>query len=232
MRRRFFAAAKGGNKIYYTSYDGNIIVPSETFYNDEKRVLVLSNTYKDGKGTIVLGGIINTIYDAFDSTDLVSIELPSSVKLIEGTFSDCQYLESVILSPRLETIGDHAFHDCTSLQSVVIPNSVTYIGREAFSQCESLQSVVIPNGVTSIEHSTFYFCTSLQSVVIPNSVISIGELALYSTSLQSVYMESAIPAQIGRTPFDYNTTIFVPKGSLDAYKNAWGATISNIIKEY
>ncbi len=93
-----------------------------------------------------------------------------------------------------------------------IPNSVTFIGNRAFVGCVGLKNVTIPNSVTTIGEYAFYGCTGLRSLTVKNP----------------------IPPQIPRSAFEEVDTsrlpvgdvgvksvnLFVPKGSIDAYRSA------------
>ena len=115
-----------------------------------------------------------------------------------------------------------------NIPSLVTYNSVSYsvtsIGYEAFYYCTGLTSVTIPNSVTSIGYSAFLYCTGLTSVTIPNSVTSIGDWAFSCcTGLTSVTIEAETPPTLDSYAFDNtnNSPIYVPCGTLDAYKSAW-----------
>jgi len=146
------------------------------------------------------------------------IIIPSSV-----TYNSVSY--------SVTSIGEAAFFNCTGLTSVTIPNSVTSIGFAAFYNCSGLTSVTIPNSVTSIRANAFLCCTGLSSVTIPNSVTSIGESAFDRCSgLTSVTIEAETPPALGSDVF-YNTNncpIYVPCGTLEAYKTAWADYASRI----
>ena len=116
---------------------------------------------------------------------------------------------------------------------IIIPSSVTYnsvtysvtsIGDGAFEGCTGLTSVTIPNSVTSIGSYAFYNCSGLTSVTIPNSVTSIGEAAFYDCDgLTSVTIEAETPPTLDESAFpDTYCSIYVPCGTLDAYKTAEG----------
>ena len=161
---------------------------------------------------------------------LTSIIIPNSVTSIgEAAFKYCSGLTSVTIGNSVTSIGEYAFYYCTGLTSVTIPNSVTSIGNVAFSGCSGLTSVIIGNGVTSIGYYAFDECTGLTSITIPNSVTSIGEYAFYyCTGLTSITCLNEIPAELGGNAFYRGCTIYVPCGTLDAYKEAWSAYASYI----
>ena len=128
----------------------------------------------------------------------------------------------------------------TTITTAIIPasveyNSVTYsvtsIGYAAFSFCTGLTSVTIPNSVTSIGNWAFENCSGLTSVTIGNSVTSIGDLAFfYCSGLTSVTIEAETPPTLESDVF-YNTNncpIYVPCGTLEAYKTAWADYASRI----
>ena len=128
--------------------------------------------------------------------DCETYTIKKGVKVLcDEAFSECHYLQSIVIPNSVTSIGKSAFHDCTSLQSIAIPNGVTSIGDWVFETCESLQSIVIPNSVTNIGNVAFRGCKSLQSIVIPNSVTRIGDCAFEGCeSLQSI----AIPESVTR----------------------------------
>ena len=191
-------------------------------------------------------------YSFIGCHSLKSVNIPSSVTEIgEYTFSGCRSLTSVNIPSSVTSIGGGAFSGCSSLTSVNIPSSVTVIGGRAFSGCSSLTNVNIPSSVTEIRESTFLGCSSLTSVNIPSSVTKIGELAFNKcSSLTSVNIplrvtsieESAFSGCSGlRSIYVYaetvpstvagafegcdskNCTLYVPKGTYDAYwLSEWG----------
>ena len=174
------------------------------------------------------------LHDSFSNyKSLSSVTIPSSVicngvsytvtNIGSSAFYDCHGLTSVTIPNSVTSIGMGAFQDCSSLTSVTIPNSVTSIGSSAFAYCYGLTSVTIPNSVTSIGDAAFQDCSSLTSVSIPNSVTSIGDYAFYYCSgLTSVTIEAETPPTLGSYAFDRtnNCPIYVPCGTLYAYKNA------------
>lgn len=107
------------------------------------------------------------------------------------------------------SIGNRAFNWCLSLTSVTIGDGVTSIGEGAFETCKSLTSVTIPSGVTIIYNCAFFQCTRLTSITV-NAVTP--------------------PSLIGNLVFETtnNCPIYVPSGSVNAYKSAWSQYASRI----
>ena len=170
----------------------------------------------------------------WDCRNLTSVVIPNSVTSIgEEAFELCRGLTSVTIGNGVVSIEDYAFSSCSGLTSVTIPNSVTSIGDYAFGWCEGLTSVTIGNGVVSIGSGAFYACRGLTSVTIGNSVTSIGNEAFYASYIKSIYLLGEIPPEIFSNTFsNYDATLYVPKGALDAYRAAEGWRKFTKIIEY
>jgi len=120
----------------------------------------------------------------------------------------------------------------SEITELTIPNSVTTIGNNAFYDCSGLTSVTIPNSVTSIGNYAFSNCSGLTSVTIGNSVTSIGDRAFYGCdNLSEVFCLALTPPSIYYDTFkSYDATLFVPKGSVNAYKaTSYWKNFTNIV---
>ena len=152
-------------------------------------------------------------------------------------FENCRGLTSVTIPNSVTSIGTEAFRNCSGLTSITIPYSVTSIGSSAFEDCRGLTSVTIPNSVTSIEIEAFRNCSGLTSIIIPYSVTSIERGAFAGCSgLTSIKcMGKRPPSYYYYSPFDpdthQNAILYVPKGSLDAYKNSGWGDFKHIVEE-
>ena len=152
-------------------------------------------------------------------------EYTSNDKLGNYAFEGCSELTSLTIPSSVTSIGWGAFEGCSGLTSLTIPSSVTEIGYHAFYGCSGLTSLTIPSGVTSIGNYAFYGCSGLTSLIIPSGVTSIGKWAFRGCSgLTSIYVYPENLPELGIDIFNgcdaKNCTIYVPKGTYDAYKSS------------
>ena len=115
---------------------------------------------------------------------IVNVIIPGSINdkkvvAIGGFAFDSKQLISVVIPSSVTSIGDRAFR-FNNLTSVIIPNSVTSIGNSAFEN-NQLTNIIIPTSVTSIGNDAFVG-NQLTSVTIPSSVTSIGYCAFRKDS--------------------------------------------------
>lgn len=112
--------------------------------------------------------------DSSGDTGLRKVKLPSGlVRIGEGAFSCCQYLQEANLPDSVEEIGDGAFWNCSALTSVTFGHVKT-IGSFAFQYCTGLAKVEIPNTCISIGEEAFCGAWAAKTIVLPASLTSIG----------------------------------------------------------
>ena len=203
----------------------------------------------DLAGTTYTGGnAANLVYSGINSP-LQNAKLPQGVTgLGERAFSSCKSLKSILLPASLTSIGDYAFSECKALTSINIPDGVTSIGGYAFYLCYSLPSIDIPDGLTNIGYATFSNCSSLTSIDFPAVLKTIDDYAFYNCFLlKSIEIPSGVTSIgvgafgdcnslstvtfLGETPPVHTDNVFyectalsdiyVPAGSVDAYKETW-----------
>ena len=167
---------------------------------------------------------------------LTSLVIPSSVTLISrSAFSGCSALTSLTIPSSVTSIGPSAFEGCSGLTSLTIPSSVTKIGASAFEGCSGLTSLTISSSVTSIGNLAFYGCSGLTSLTIPSGVTSIGNFAFLGCSgLTSIYVYPENLPELGTDIFNgcdaKNCTVYVPKGTIDAYKSSEFSYFEKIVE--
>lgn len=107
------------------------------------------------------------------------------------------------------------------------PDGMVYAGKVAYTYKGTMPEnteIVFEEGTTGIAGSCFYnnSCSGLVSVTIPSSVMTIGDQAFTCSNLTSVTVDISSPITIGRYHFSNcaNATLYVPKGSKEAYESA------------
>ena len=192
------------NEVHYNLY----VEPSQP--NDEIWYTttdgnIISNLYESGDGSV------GACYGKNGDTLLIESNIYENGKGIMKFNDEINSIKS-------------AFQSCASLVSATIPNSVTTIGENAFQECSSLTGITIPDSVIEIGYMAFYNCSKLSSITIPDSVTSIGNQAFYyCNELSSITVLPTTPPTIGAASFDFiasDAKIYVPSGSVDAYKSA------------
>ena len=162
-------------------------------------------------------------YDRKETDGKLSILDLSEAKIVAGGDAYTSYIYNMYTSN--DKLGDYAFYGCSGLTSLTLPSGVTSIGYRAFEGCSGLTSLTIPSGVTEIGSSAFYGCSGLTSLTIPSGVTSIGKWAFYGCSgLTSIYVYTKKLPELGYYVFNgcdaKNCTVYVPKGTYDAYKSS------------
>ena len=215
------------------TFIGSAAFRNTGWYNKQgDGILYLDNWLLDYKGEKPTGDlVINNgtkriaAYAFRDCTGLTSVSIPNSViSTGYGTFNGCTGLTSVTIPNGLTYIDEMAFSGCTGLTSVDIPNSVTIIDLGAFSGCTGLTSIIIPNSVTELGNSIFEGCTGLTTITIGNSVAMIyGDAFRDCSSLNEIHCKATTPPtcwySFGNDHYS-RIKLYVPKGTLDAYKKA------------
>lgn len=172
------------NVITYTSSNNSPIYPKLP-----SDVTVLSNTYSNGLGRLIVKDKITKIWDSAFSgiMELESISIPSGVtNLGRGAFSTCWFLSNIEIPETVKQIGSACFEQCYALKSIVLPEGITEIEKFTFFDCEWLTTVTLPTSIRSIGLSAFAACSNLSNITIPSNVEFIDDDAFASTAIVEV----------------------------------------------
>ena len=104
------------------------------------------------------------------------------------------------------------------VENLVIPDGMVKINDYTFNDCGSIRTVVVPDGVVSI--GTYAFsCPEMAKATIGKNVNTIGMGAFTSEKLAEFICWNPVPPA-GSGLLSYTGPVYVPAGSVDAYKSA------------
>lgn len=118
----------------------------------------------------------NKGYSSSIPMSLDQIILTNTVDIADSAFEGVKYVNEIILSEGLKTIGEYAFADCDNLRSIEMPSTLEEIKKHAFSSCNELSEIILNEGLKKIQN-VIYSGSKLMSIVIPESVEYIGSCA-------------------------------------------------------
>jgi hypothetical protein len=194
-----------------------------------------SHKYPSG-GNYVITMTVNrgTIYFVGDSSNSIFGARDISAVNVHNRLA----IKRIIFGDDVTAINANTCMHCYSLESVTLPDGITSIGDNTFSGCYSLESIIIPDGVEDIGVTAFFYCYRLTSITIPDSVTALGGGAFSACySMSEYHFKRTTPPLLGNAnvfngiPSD--CIIYVPKGSLSAYKTAtnWSTYASQMREE-
>lgn len=171
---------------------------------------------------------------------LTQLDIEEGIEEIDHyAFNGCSALSEVHLPASLTTIGYAIFDNCTGLHHVDISEASTLFRTDdnmLFSKdgtvlqqqlTDDKEEYTVPDTVTAIAPSCFRYLNNLHRLTIPASVKSIGNYVLFGCqNLTDVVCRAGNPLAINQYVFAQTdlsqTTLHVPKGSLQAYQTAIG----------
>lgn len=132
--------------------------------------------------------------------------------------SDRDHFKEIYVSPcirEIEKIPEYSrvgvFYGAEAVTSVTLSEGLEIIGRYAFGWNTSLTSITIPSTVTYVGDDAFYNCDVLTNVICKAITPPTSE-PIGSAEAPNIFRYTS-----GNTGF----TIYVPAGSVDAYKSAY-----------
>ena len=141
----------------------------------------------------------------YNCSALTTVYIPKTLNSISDSFSGCEKLANLIISPENSyfRVMDGLLYNSDLTQLVLvpsgvsghveIPDTVTYLPFDAFKGRTGLTSVVLPEGLTTIPVGAFSGCTALKTVVLPSTVETIDNSAFYDcVSLEHITLPAGL----------------------------------------
>lgn len=147
-----------------------------------------------------------------------------------------QLINELTIPNEITLIKDYTFYHCSSLTKVSMPETVTKIGVDTFNGCINLKEIDIPNSVKEIGVGAFTDCENLTNLTIGSGIVKIDSKSFKNTPLKNLYIHANTPPEISNDTFVFTipyaeTTLYVPKGCVQAYTDAgWGNYFYNIVE--
>ena len=157
---------------------------------------------------------------------LDSIMIPEGVVALEGyCFGKCEGAVKAVIPESVVEFGDGVLGACTKLTDVKLPSHLTVLPEFTFGYCASLQEYEVGDKVEKLGNEAFKYCLGLKSITLPACLKEIGTDAFLKTPvLRTVVVKAQVPptgAVFADTTY-LEGTLFVPAGTLNAYKAADG----------
>jgi hypothetical protein len=211
-------------KIDFEDYGNPLYYAKHLFVNDEEiNNLVIPDEITEIK---------RRAFNGFDA--MKTLTLGSNIKSIEEyAFAFCNSLEKLVIPSSVVGIGKYAFTECSDLSEVELLGSMETIEFSTFENCSSLKSIRIPEGVKEIKTYAFTGCKNLKEVYLPSSVRTIYSCAFERCkNLKDVYCYATTPPiqelwtkkdvyEMFLNSNTENSTLHVPEGSIDLYREAF-----------
>ena len=216
-----FSAFKGCRELKKVVVPGNVKVIESSAFNRSsiEEVIIEDGVEKIGSGAFS------------DCKKLKNVTLPVSLENIgdyrfESLFNGCRELErvrlgndnetyycngSVLLEKETRTVIDGWGIDNCYVGNGYVRLKAKKIGRQAFMRHELLAKVTLPETLEEIETRAFYDCKSLRLIECKAQVPPVLGEDVFTVSIH----DNTLPLQ-------ERTVVVVPKGSLEAYRNAPG----------
>lgn len=160
------------------------------YSKDGRKVLlapITSNEYIIKSGTIAIAcyafnwhyylynGVLYTNKYSHEK-NIAKLLIPDSVIAIGSeAFCDNTAIHDIIVSHKLEYIGQRAFSGCKYMKDFSLPTTVKHIETEAFDGCwNAFTELTIPASVRHIGSHAFKGCITLEKVIFSGPVDKIG----------------------------------------------------------
>ncbi len=209
-----------------------VTVPRNVSFIDEQCFLYASNLktviIEDGSRLTALG-----TYAFRDCPKLESVNFPNTLTSVgTGCFTNCYALKTCHLGDNITEIGSAIFWECRELTESEVIGSVPEM-KNIYVRCPKLKRVILGDrngtpGLTTIKNCGIVDCSSIEYLELGASIDTLETHALVDLdSLKVLVCWATVPPRCNDywhsfEPYPHNVKapVYVPKASLEAYRNA------------
>lgn len=234
------AVSEGGTGIAgLQDYKGTVEIPESV---DGKAVNAIDERAFAGNteltGVVIPSTVTSIGAEAFAQCPaLPTITIPESVTEIKsGTFSG-KSVQAIEIPKSITKIGTFVFLKNTQLTAVTFADEceLTEVGASAFRGCTALAgALTMPDKVTTIGAYAFDGCSKLTELTLPATLTTLNDQCFKGCSkLVKIHIKATTPPTVTGNPvFQSKAKIYIPAGTLEAYKNdAFWSTVSSKLTE-
>ena len=175
---------------------------------------------------------------------LETIELPVGITSIPtNAFAYCTSLPYIDIPEGVTLLDEYSFLGCSALRAITLPTTLKRISNGAFTNCEQLETIKLPDGIEYMGDVIFWNCHALTTFTLPASITHLGTFMFASDeNLTSIYSYLPVPIELGDMGITLtfsmlpgaptgDCTLYVPVGTVDAYRAAAGWDVFLNIEE-
>lgn len=170
--------------------------------------------------------LTRTIYNGYCGSKATwELDTETGELVVDGAGDMYEY--SVLSGGQIPTFSVFAPY----VKNLTIEGEVTSVGQLSFMKY-GIENLIITAPVKYINQRAFFGCNSLKSVVLPATLQGIGQYVFCDPNygggeqLESIYINATTPP-VTNLSFNNdstifkNTTLYVPKNSIEAYRNSY-----------
>lgn len=143
-----------------------------TKYDNELAKSLIIPARIDGKTvTALMGDGYNYV---INSSELTSLELPSTLKVLGKRAISAWYLKKLEIPEGVTEIGENAIY-AYKVSAIKLPEGVTKLGKNwMYSKAKSVN---FPSTLTTLEENAFSYSDNITSIKLPDTVTNVGKAA-------------------------------------------------------